>query len=109
MTVTPLNEELTMLSEPQDEDSDIIVERPQPRTSARKKFYQIVDDFIGVGHYMDGYQKLKKEFEATIIPHKDVYMYKDMENITHLKIHSCCSISCAIHAPSFSQPELLSI
>jgi len=43
-----------MRSEPQDEeDSDINVERPQPHTSARKKFNQIVDDFIGVGHYMD--------------------------------------------------------
>ena len=45
-----------MLSEPQDEeDSDIIVERPQPRTSARKKIFKIVRDFIGVGHYMGRY------------------------------------------------------
>jgi hypothetical protein len=91
------------------EDSDIIVERPQPRTSDHKKIFQIVDDFIGDGHYMDRYQKLKKELEATIIPYNDVYMYKDMENITHFKILSFCSMSCAIHSACFSQPELFSI
>jgi hypothetical protein len=58
------------------------MERPQPRTSAHKKIFQIMDDFIGIGHYMDSYQKLKKELEATITPYKDEYMYKDMENIT---------------------------
>lgn len=55
------------------------------------------------------YQKLKKELEATIIPYKDVYMYNDMENITHVKIFSFCSMSSAIHAACFSQPELLSL
>jgi len=85
------------------------VERSQPRTSARKKIFQAVDDFIGVGHYMDRYQKLKNELEVTIIPYKDVYMYKDMENITHLKILSFCSMSSAFHAACFSQPELLSL
>ena len=99
-----------MLSDPQDEeDSDIIVESSQPRTSARKKIFQVVDDFIGVGHYMDRYEKLKKELEATIIPYKDVYMYNDMEYITHLKILFFCSMSSAIHAACFSQHELLSI
>ena len=40
-----------MLSEPQDEeDSDIIIERPQPSISACKKIFQLVDDFIGIGH-----------------------------------------------------------
>jgi hypothetical protein len=71
-----------MLREPQDEDdSDIIVERPQPSTSASKKIFPIVDDFTGIGHFMDRYQKLKKELEATIIPYKDVYMYVKMEKV----------------------------
>jgi len=38
-----------MLSEPEDEeDCGIIVERPQPCTSARKKIFRTLDDFIGV-------------------------------------------------------------
>jgi len=38
-----------MLIEPEnEEDSGIIVERPQPRTSACKKIFQTLDDFIGV-------------------------------------------------------------
>jgi hypothetical protein len=45
-----------------------------------------VDDFIGVGHYMDRYYELKKELEATVIPYNDVYMCKDMEKVMHLKI-----------------------
>lgn len=100
-----------MLGEPQDEeDANIIVERPQPSISAHnKKIFQTVDDFIGVGHYVRRYQKLKKELEATVIPYKDVYMYNDMENITHSKIFSFCSMSSAIHAACFSQPELLSL
>jgi hypothetical protein len=99
-----------MPGEPQDEeDADIIVERPQPSISAHKKIFQTVDDFIGIGHYLGRYQKLKKELEATIIPYKDVYMYDDMENITHSKILSFCNMSSAIHAACFSQPELLSL
>lgn len=59
-------------TEEDEEDSDIIVERPQPRTIAHKKIFQIMDDFIGIGHYMNRYQKLKKELETTIIPYKYV-------------------------------------
>ena len=41
---------------------------------------------------------MKKELEAIIIPYKDVYMYKNMEKVTHLKILSFCSVSSAIGA-----------
>jgi hypothetical protein len=61
-----------MLSEPEDEeDSGIIVERPETRTSARKKIFQTVDDFIGVGRS---------------VPHKCYFInkVKSDEAISHL-------------------------
>jgi len=70
---------------------------------------QIKGVFIGVGYYRDRYQKLKKKLEVTIIPYKDVCVCKDIQNITYFKILSFCSMSSAIHAAYFCQPELFSI
>jgi hypothetical protein len=96
-----------MLSEPQDkEDLDTIVEVPQLTTSPCKKTLQVVDDVTGVGHFMNRCYKLKHKTEATIIPYKDVYMYKDiMKKVKHLKIIFCiwsCAPPSGMHAACFS-------
>jgi hypothetical protein len=61
-------EQLTGLSEPQHEDSDVVVGRSDLTTSALKKSLQIVDDLVDC--FMDRCTKFKQEMEVVMVPFK---------------------------------------
>lgn len=70
-------EELTVFSEPEDEDSDAVVERPQLTSSALKEVLQMVNDlnvlYFEVNHFMDKCLNCKHKVETGMAVNKEVY------------------------------------
>lgn len=70
-------EQLTVFSEPEDEDSDAVVERPQLTSRALKEVLQMVNDlnvlYFEVNYFMDKCLNSKHKVEAGMLVNKEVW------------------------------------